>query len=265
MPPSPRNGAAAGALRAREALVAAASILLGLAVGGAFWLRRGPEAGQQYLAGYLIELSLSVDNVFVFALVFQQFGVEPRRRPRLLFYGIAGAVILRSAFLVAGLGAIRRFAWIIPLFGALILFAGLRLAVGRGHKGFDPAGSRLIRLLTRSAPPAVAALVAVETADFIFALDSLPAVLAVTRDPVIAVASNLFAILGLRALFFVVSEAMARFRYLGAGLAAVLCFVGAKMVAEPWYRISTGVSLGVVALLLGLALAASARASSARR
>jgi tellurite resistance protein TerC len=256
MPPSLRTEAA-GAFRARDAVVAAASILLGLAVGGGFWLRRGPEAGQQYLAGYLIELSLSVDNVFVFALVFQQFGVEPRRRPRLLLYGIAGAIILRSAFLIAGLGAIRRFAWIIPVFGILILIAGLRLATGRGHKGFDPASSRVLRFLTRSVPPSLAALVAIETADMVFALDSLPAVLAVTRDAGIAVASNLFAIFGLRALFFVVSEAIARFRYLGAGLAAVLCFIGGKMVVEPWYRVSTGVSLGVVAGLLGLALVAS--------
>jgi tellurite resistance protein TerC len=265
MPPSGRTEASAGRNRARDAGFALASLLLGLGVAGAFWLRQGTEAAQQYLAGYLIELSLSVDNVFVFALVFQQFGVEPRRRPRLLFLGIAGAIVLRSAFLIAGVGAIRRFAWIIPVFGVLILATGLRLGASRGRKAFDPSGHRAVRFLVGLVPPSLAALVALETADLIFALDSLPAVLAVTRDATIAVASNLLAIVGLRALFFVVSEAMARFRFLGAGLAAVLCFVGLKMIAEPWHRVPTAVSLLVIAALLAAAVGASLPTPRSRR
>jgi len=217
----------------------------------------GPEPAQQYLAGYLIELSLSVDNVFVFALVFDQFRVDPRRRRRLLFWGIAGAIVLRSAFLVAGIGAIGRFRWVIPVFGALILATGIRLAASRGRRPFDPSGNRAVRFLAGRVPAALAALVAVETADLIFALDSLPAVLAVTHDAAIAVASNFFAILGLRSLFFVVSGAMGRLRYLNAGLAAVLSFVGAKMLAEPWVRIPTSASLAVIAALLALSIGAS--------
>ncbi len=254
-----------GPVGAGPVAFAVGSVLLGLAVGGGFWLRQGSEAGQQYLAGYLIELSLSVDNVFVFALVFRQFGVEPRRRSRLLFWGIAGALLLRTLFLVAGVGAIRRFAWIIPLFGAFVLATGVRLAIGRGRKAFDPAGNPVIAFVVRQVPAGLAALVALENADLIFALDSLPAVLAVTHDATIAVASNLFAIIGLRSLFFVVSGAMETFHYLGAGLAAILCFVGAKMMAEPWFHLPTTVSLLVIALLLAGAIGASLRFRKVRR
>jgi tellurite resistance protein TerC len=246
-------------------MTAFACVLAGLGFGVALWLREGPEPAQQYLAGYLIELSLSVDNVFVFALVFRQFGVEPRRRSRLLFWGIAGAILLRSLFLVAGVAAIRRFAWIIPLFGAFVLATGVRLAIGSGRRKFDPSGHPVVGFVVRHVPAAVAALVALETADLIFALDSLPAVLAVTRDATIAVTSNVFAIIGLRSLYFVVSGAMEKFRHLGAGLAAVLCFVGAKMMAEPWIRVPTPVSLVVIAILLGVAVAASLPLRTVRR
>jgi tellurite resistance protein TerC len=257
MPPQRPNEAAAGAFRARDAVVALACVLLGLGYGCALWLRRGAEPAQQYLAGYLIELSLSVDNVFVFALVFEQFGVDARRRRRLLFWGIAGAIVFRSAFLIAGVGAIGRFTWIIPAFGALVLATGIRLAVKRGRKAFDPAANPAVRFLAGRVPAALAALAALETADLVFALDSLPAVLAVTHDAAIAVASNLFAILGLRSLFFVVSGAMQALRYLNAGLAAVLVFVGVKMIAEPWFRVPTTASLAVIAALLALAIGAS--------
>jgi tellurite resistance protein TerC len=257
MPPEEQAKGEAGRLRTRDAVTALACVLLGLAFGCAVWLRRGAEPAQQYLAGYLIELSLSVDNVFVFALVFDQFGVDPQRRRRLLFWGIAGAIVLRSAFLIAGIGAIARFAWIIPVFGLLILATGIRLAAKGGRKRFDPSSSPAIRYLTRRIPAALAALVAIEAADIVFALDSLPAVLAVTHDAFIAVASNLFAILGLRSLFFVVSGAMRTLRFLGAGLAVVLVLVGAKMIAEPWFRVPTAASLGVIAAVLALSIGAS--------
>ena len=246
-----------GSFRARDAVVALACLVLGLGFGCLVWLRRGAEPAQQYLAGYLIELSLSVDNVFVFALVFEQFGVEPGRRRRLLFWGIAGAIVLRSAFLVAGIGAIGRFRWIIPIFGALVLATGIRLAASRGRHRFDPSGNPAIRFLTRRVPAALAALVALEAADLVFALDSLPAVVAVTHDAAIAVASNLFAILSLRSLFFVVSGAMRALRFLNAGIAAALSFVGAKMLGEPWFPVPTTASLAVIATLLAVSIGAS--------
>jgi tellurite resistance protein TerC len=249
--------AASGPLRARDAFVALFCVLLGLGYGCGIWLHRGAEPAQQYFAGYLIELSLSADNVFVFALVFDQFGVDPLRRRRLLFWGLSGAVVLRSALLIAGVGAIGRFTWIIPVFGALILVTGIRLATRRGRKAFDPTGNPAIRFLAGRVPATLVALAALETADLVFALDSLPAVLAVTHDASIAVASNLFAILGLRSLFFVVSGAMRTLRYLNAGLAAVLSFVGVKMLAEPWVRIPTVASLAVIAALLALSIGAS--------
>jgi tellurite resistance protein TerC len=220
--------------------VALACVGLGLAFGALVLLRRGPEPAQQYLAGYLIELSLSVDNVFVFALVFEQFALDPRRQRRLLLWGVAGAIVFRSLILVAGLGAVARFAWVVPVFGALILLTGIRLAAARrGRRALDPSG-RALRFVTRHAPAGLAAFLVLESADLVFALDSLPAVIAVTHDAVLAVASNLFAILGLRSLFFVVSGAMRGLRYLHAGLAAVLSIVGVKMLAEPWYRVPTG-------------------------
>jgi tellurite resistance protein TerC len=259
MPPLARPEAASSAppFRARDAFTALACVLLGLGFGCFLWLRWGAEQAQQYFAGYLIELSLSVDNVFVFALVFGQFGVDAQRRRRLLFWGIAGAIIFRSAFLVAGIGAIGRFAWIIPIFGALVLATGIRLAATRGRRPFDPSGNPVVRFVAGRVPAALAALVALETADLVFALDSLPAVLAVTHDARIAVASNFFAILGLRSLFFVVSGAMRTLRFLKAGLAAILSFVGLKMLAEPWVRIPTAASLAVIAVLLALSIGAS--------
>ncbi len=243
--------------RARDALIALACVLLGLGFGVLVWMRRGPEPAQQYLAGYLIELSLSADNVFVFALVFAQFGVDRARQRPLLFWGIAGAIVMRTAFILAGIGAIERFSWIIPLFGALVLAAALRLAlVRRGEHVIDTSGP-VFRFVLRLAPAGLAALVVLETADLIFALDSLPAVLAVTHDPAIAISSNLFAILGLRSLFTVVSGAMRSMRFLNAGVAAVLAFVGAKMLLERWYPIPTLASLAVIASLLAIAIGAS--------
>jgi tellurite resistance protein TerC len=263
MPPSPMSTAAPPSPRqrtrprGRDVLAVLACLALGLGFGAAVWLRRGPEPAQQYLAGYLIELSLSVDNVFVFALVFQQFELDPASQRRLLFWGVAGAIVFRSALLLAGIGAIERFSWIIPVFGVIILGTGIRLAAKRGgRKARAPTGI-VYRLATRHAPSGVAALIVLETADLVFALDSLPAVLAVTHDAMIAVASNLFAILGLRALYFVVSGAMRDLRFLGAGLAAILCFVGIKMIAEPWLRIPTAASLAVIAAILAASIGAS--------
>jgi tellurite resistance protein TerC len=259
MPSTPRTAREPGIppSRAQDAAVAVGCVLLGLAYGAFVWMQRGPEHAQQYLAGYLIELSLSVDNVFIFALVFEQFDLDPRSERRLLLWGVVGAIVLRTAFLVAGIDAITRFAWLIPVFGALVLAAGIRLAAMRkGRKPVNPEG-RAFRFVMRHAPAGLAALIIIETADLVFALDSLPAVLAVTHDKAIAIASNLLAILGLRSLFFVVRAAMGSLRFLNAGVAAVLSFVGIKMLAEPWYQLPTAASLAAVAVLLLASVAAS--------
>jgi len=249
--------ATAPPLRTRDILMSLACVALGLGFGAVVWMRRGPEPAQQYLAGYLIELSLSADNVFVFALVFAQFALGPLQQRTLLMWGIAGAIVLRTAFILAGIGAVARFAWVIPVFGAIVMAAGIRLALTRkGHPPIDTS-VRLFQFVRRHAPTGLAALVVLETADLVFALDSLPAVLAVTRDPVIAIASNFFAILGLRSLYFVLSGAMRKLRYLNAGIAGVLAFVGAKMLLDRWIPVSTGASLCVIAAILALSTAAS--------
>jgi tellurite resistance protein TerC len=254
--PTPEHPARQAPVRTRDVLTALLCVAAGVGFGALVWIHRGPEQAQQYIAAYLVELSLSVDNVFVFALVFAQFDLTPARQRRLLFLGIAGAIVLRTAFILAGLGAIHRFSWVIPVFGVLILVTGIRLVASRGRKGVDPSGG-LFLLVTRLVPAGLAALAVLETTDLVFALDSLPAVLAITHDAAIAVASNLFAILGLRSLFFVVSGLMKALRYLNAGLAAVLSFVGIKMIVEPWYAIPTSAALGVIAALLAAAVGAS--------
>ncbi|HEY5227871.1 MAG TPA: hypothetical protein VIJ19_04985 [Opitutaceae bacterium] len=243
-------------LRTRDVLTALLCVAAGVAFGAVVWFQRGPEQAQQYVAAYLVELSLSVDNVFVFALVFAQFGLDPKGQRRLLFLGILGAIVLRTAFILAGLGAIHRFAWVIPAFGAFILVTGIRLVASHGRKGVDPTGG-LFRLVTRLVPAGLAALAVLETTDLVFALDSLPAVLAVTHDASIAIASNFFAILGLRSLFFVVSGLMKALRFLNAGLAGILSFVGIKMLLEPWHPIPTPAALGVIAAILAAAVGAS--------
>ncbi len=217
----------------------------------------GAEPAQQYLSGYMIELSLSVDNVFVFALVFEHFDVDEAQRRRLLLWGVVGAVVLRSAFIVAGITAIERFAWIIPLFGAFILGDGDPAGREPRAQGVRPVRQRRgpLHLLPRAG--GARGPRGDRDGRPHLRLDSLPAVLAVTHDVFIAMASNLFAILGLRSLFFVVSDAVKSLRYLKVGLAAILSFVGVKMLAEPWYRVPTPSSLAVIAVILAASVGAS--------
>jgi tellurite resistance protein TerC len=249
MKPDRQNPQKAPAARGDMATVAACAGM-GLAFGALVLAFRGPGQAQQYYSAYLIELGLSVDNLFVFTLVFERFRVPDARRSRLLFAGVAGAAVMRTALLLAGVGAVRRFAWLVPVLGAVILATGARLLFsGRGRTGLGPA--------SRVAPAGLAALVAVEAADLVFALDSIPAVLAVTRDPFVAVSSNLFALLGLRSLYALVGRAMRRLRHLNLGIAAILAFVGLKMLAEPWLPVPPGASLAVIAAILVAAVAAS--------
>jgi TerC family integral membrane protein len=231
----------------------------------------GGRKALEFLTGYLIEEALSVDNVFVFLVTFAYFRVPANLQHRVLFWGILGALVMRLAFILAGVTLLERFHWLIFVFGGLLIVTGSRLlthkpddvhpernpvvklfqrvvpAVGtyRGPKFFVREGGRLV------ATPLALVLVAIEATDLVFALDSIPAVLAVTRDPLIVYTSNVFAILGLRSLFFVLSGVLGRFEKLNVGLALVLIFVGAKMIIADWYHIHIGVSLGVVASLIG--------------
>ncbi len=269
-----RQGLPAKPLRAALAWCA---LFIGLALAMAVVIGRwrGGEAGQQYLAGYLVELGLSADNVFVFILIFSRFQVPAALQRRVLSWGIWGAIAMRAVFLLAGFGLIRRFHAVLYVFGAFLLVAGYRLARSHGQASdFDPTKSGTVRFLRRHLPVSdrfhgsrffavvngrrmatllFVVLVVIETTDLLFALDSLPAVIAVTRSTLVAIASNFFAVLGLRSLYFVLSGAMLRFRHLKTGLAAILAFVGAKMLLEPWVALPTYVTLAVITAILALA------------
>jgi tellurite resistance protein TerC len=246
---------------------------------------QGGESAGEYLAGYLIELSLSVDNVFVFALIFGAFAVPAAYQHRLLFWGILGAIVFRAAFIAAGTAILEAAHWVIYLLGILLVVTGIRLARSRGH-AVNPEKNPVLRLFRRVVPmtddyrgaafvvieggrrlatPLLAALVAVETTDIMFALDSIPAVFAITTDPFIVFSSNLFAILGLRSLYFLLAGLLDRFIYLKVGLAALLVFAGAKILTSSIVDIPIAVSLGVIALILGTAIAASLIATHPER
>jgi tellurite resistance protein TerC len=266
----------------REAAVwATIWIGLGLAFTFVVWGWLGGQAAGEYLSGYLIEKSLSVDNVFVFALIFGFFAVPGMYRHRVLFWGIFGALVLRFAFILAGVSLLDRFEWMIFVFGAFLLYTAWKMFT---HSGVElhPDDNPVIRAVRRFVPmtpdyvgaklfarvdgrllatPLFAVLVLIETSDVIFAVDSIPAVLAVTRDPFIVFSSNAFAILGLRALYFLLADGMNRFRHLNTGLAAILGFVGAKMLLSEVFHIPVWVSLVVIAAILTVAIFASLRSA----
>ena len=241
---------------------------LAVVFGGVVWWGRGAEAGQQFLAAYLIELCLSVDNVFVFILIFAYFKVEPRFQHRVLFWGILGAVLMRGVFILVGVGVIARFHWVLYVFGAFLIYTGVKLALpAKEDDEVDPSKNIAVRFFRRHFPVSNSfhgknffvhengrrvatllfiVLLVVETTDLLFALDSLPAVLAITKDGFVALTSNIFAILGLRSLYFALSGIMQLFRFLKVGLAVILVFIGTKMLAEPWISITTATSLGVI-------------------
>jgi len=240
-----------------------------------FW--RGEKAALEFFAGYLIEESLSVDNLFVFLLIFKYFSVPPAYQYRILFWGILGAIVMRAIFIVAGIALITRFHFMMYLFGGFLVFTGIKMAFQK-DKELQPELNPVLRLFRRFFPvtnqyaggkffireagrfvatPLFIVLLFVETTDLIFAVDSIPAVLAITLDPFIVYTSNIFAILGLRALFFVLASMMERFHYLNYGLSAILVFVGVKMLIVGYYTISIGVALGTLAFLLTVSIAAS--------
>ncbi len=288
---------------AESAVSVAIWCLLALAFNGLVWWWMGGKAGLQFATGYLLEWSLSMDNVFVFAVIFRYFQVPKMYQHRILYWGIVGAILMRLTFILAGTALISRFQFILPLFGLFLIYTACRLAwhssdridpqrnlvfrlahrwlpLAESRVGFSPplragglpalpvvdyGGRFLVRQAgrLRIAPPLLVLLV-VEGTDLLFAVDSIPAIFGITRDPFVIFTSNVFAILGLRALYFLLAGVMDRFRYLHYGLAAVLAFVGLKMVGESWLPHEAGTeimpvwaSLAVIAALLGVAIVAS--------
>ena len=245
----------------------------------------GAQRGLEFTTGYLIEKALSVDNVFVMVIIFGAFGVPAHQQHRVLFWGILGALLMRAVFILAGTALIARFHWTIYVFGLFLVLTGVRMLLARGEEG-HPENNVLVRLARKVLPvapgqdtehfftridgrrmvtPLFLALLAVEFTDLIFAVDSIPAVLAVSRDPFIVFTSNIFAILGLRSLYFLLAGVVQKFRYLKVGLALVLVFVGVKMTIVDIFKIPVGVSLAVVALLIAGAILSSLLVDGRRR
>jgi tellurite resistance protein TerC len=269
-------------IRAREAATwSLVWVALALLFGVGIYQFMGPQAGLEYFAGYLIEKALSVDNIFIFVLIFGFFRVPSRYQHRVLFWGILGALLMRGVMIAAGAYLIEQFHWIIYGFGAFLVVTGIRMATHSDH-AFDPESSFAIRVIRRIVPvtnayhgqrffirehsphtsrliatPLFVVLVLVETTDLLFAVDSIPAIFAITQEPFIVYSSNVFAILGLRALYFLLADVIQRFHYLKAGLSVVLVFVGAKMLSADVYTVPIGASLAIIVIVLGIAIAAS--------
>lgn len=266
-------------VRMKEALGwSAVWIAMALIFNAWLWFELGPQKGKEFLTGYLIEKSLSVDNVFVFAVLFTYFGIPAQYQHRVLFWGIFGALVMRAAMIFSGAALIQQFAWIIYIFAALLVVTGIKMLVGKEGQ-VDPEKNIALRLLRKimpittgfhgqnffvrqngvlSATPLFAVLVCIEVTDLVFAIDSIPAIFAITQDTFIIYTSNVFAILGLRALYFALASLLPYFHFLKYGLGVILVFVGIKMslAHSPW-KIDTSISLGFVALTLALSVIAS--------
>jgi tellurite resistance protein TerC len=235
---------------------------------------RGEEVTLEFLTGYLLEKALSVDNIFVFIMIFAYFRVPALYQHKVLFWGILGALIMRAIFVATGITLLQHFHWVIYIFGAFLILTGIKLAVQQ-DKEVHPEKNPVLKLFRRFMPvtknfegakfvvkrdgrrfatPLLVVLLMVETTDVVFALDSIPAILAITTDPFIVYTSNVFAILGLRALYFALAGIMQMFHYLSYGLAAILVFVGVKMMLMDFYKLPIGISLGVVAGILAIAV-----------
>jgi tellurite resistance protein TerC len=243
-----------------------------------FW--QGRQSSLEFIAGYVVELSLSVDNLFVFLVIFNYFAVPEEQQHRVLFWGILGALILRGIFIGTGVELIHRFHWLLYLFGALLIYSGIRVCISGEHQ-VDPASNPIVKMIRKWIPvtteyrggrffvrnakengrlyatPLLVVLLVIETTDVLFAVDSIPAVLAITLKAFIVYTSNVFAILGLRSMFFAVAGLMKLFRFLHYGLAVILILVGVKMVLGDYFEIPIGVTLGGVALVLVVTIALS--------
>jgi tellurite resistance protein TerC len=263
---------------ARRALLeSAAWVACGIGFAGIVLLAWGGQAFGEYLSGYVIEKSLSIDNVFVWAIIFSTFAIPARYQHRVLFWGIFGALTLRAVFILGGSALITRFWWMLPVFGVVLLVSGIKVIRHRDDEGTH-GHDRAVKLLGRFVPvretlsgqrfllreggkwiatPLLAALVVIEVTDVVFAVDSVPAILAVSREPFLVFASNAFAILGLRAMYFLLGDARDRFHYLSHALGAILVFVGVKMGISHWYHVPTAASLAVILAILATAIALS--------
>jgi len=266
-------------LTPKEAMSWSAGLIaLALLFGGFLWWKEGLQHALEYYSGYLIELSLSVDNLFVFLLIFQYFAVPAALQPRVLKWGIIGAIVMRAIMIGAGALLLQRFSWITYVFGGILVITGIQMFSSKAVR-LEPEKNPLVRLARRVIPftpayeddhffvrsiqggwlatPLLLVLLVIEWSDVVFAIDSIPAVFAVTRDAFIVYSSNVFAILGLRALYFVLASAMDKFAYLKPGVALILVLVGLKMVASYWVHPPIGVSLGGIVLILTVSVAAS--------
>ena len=252
-------------------------IVLALMFNAGVYYFEGTQKALEFLTAYLIEKSLSVDNIFVFLMVFSYFGIPPKYQHRVLFWGIIGALIMRAAFILVGVALLERIHWIIYVFGAFLIFIGIKMALEKekeihpeknpvlkyfrkimpvtkefvGHDFFTKKGTRW------AATPLFVVLLVIESTDVVFAVDSIPAVLAISHDPFIVYTSNVFAILGLRALYFAIAGVMRLFHYLNYGLAFILVFVGIKMILADFYKLPVSVALGVIAGVLAISVIAS--------
>ena len=252
-------------------------IAMALAFGVGIYLLWGHETGLQYFTGYLIEKSLSVDNLFVFLMVFSYFCVKEEYQHRVLFWGVLGAIVMRAAFIFAGIGLLNALGWVIYIFGAFLVYTGVRMAFKKGGK-VEAEHNPVLRLVRRIFPvtkdyheekffivedgirkatPLLLVLVLIETTDIVFALDSVPAVLSVTKDSFIVFSSNIFAIMGLRSLYFALCGVLQKLRYLHYGLAAILVFLGVKMLIGEFVEIPILLSLCIIAVILVVAVTAS--------
>ncbi len=257
----------------------------GVTFGVIIWTLFGSELGQQYFAGFLIEKSLAVDNVFVWAIIFSSFGVPAKYQHRLLFLGVFGALIFRGIFIAAGATLISNFGWILYLFAALLVFTGIQMLRHRNDH-VDPTKSRIYRAFRRFIPtsdvfygqrllvrlggvllatPLLAVLVLIEFTDIIFAIDSIPAIFAVTEEVFLVFTANAFAILGLRAMYFLLADLIHRFIYLKIGLAGILVWVGIKMALHDLVKIPTTISLAVIIVILAAAIITSLLATRGQK
>jgi len=260
-------------------------VALSLSFAFAVYRTMGNQAGLEFLTGYLIEYALSVDNIFVFVLIFSSFKVPEEYQHRVLFWGIIGALVLRGVMIVAGSVLVARFSWTLYIFGAFLVFTGIKMALQKDELPYNPEHDPILRFarrilpvtteyrgdkffveepdatgtMRRTATPLFVVLLIVESTDIIFATDSIPAVFAVTRDPFIVYTSNVCAILGLRALYFLLGGVVDKFVYLKLGLSLILIFIGVKMLVEPFIHIPILGSLGVVGAVLAASVVASLR------
>jgi len=231
-------------------------IALALLFNAGIYFVHGPDKALQFLTGYVIELSLSVDNIFVFLLIFSYFQIPPERQSKILFWGVLGAQLMRLVFIMAGIALLNKFHWIIYIFGGFLVFTGIKLFLEKDKK-VDPEKNPILKVIRQVFPRLSQfwiVLIVIETTDVIFAVDSIPAVLAVTKDPFIVYTSNVFAILGLRAMYFALAGLMPLFHHLHYALGIILTFVGFKMLSERFLEIPLPLTLGFIAAVLAVSI-----------